>query len=232
MKSIVNDCSAVKRIFAGFDNRQFHYSLIQQSVYATSFFFLLLFSNMPVNVLSAFVCLLLLLLNRTKKMPWPTLVVLASQISLFSLSAILEKMQVYYFQGFFSPFMLVFKQVRQINIWNEPLFIVMPICLCLVTFPQKKSLSVYFLFCSFLYQVHFLPMIGILLLLRCRTLTIILVSLWLVENYICSVGILLVPPQMQWIDLILLMFAIPISLVVFDVPHKILNLRRNYEKCV
>lgn len=227
----MNDFGFVKRICARFDNQQYHYSLMQQSVYAISFFLLLLSSNITLNLLSVVVCLLLLLLERTKNVPWPTLVVIACQLSLFSLSAFLEKMQVYYYQGFFSPFILIFKQVRQINIWNEPLFIVMPICLCLVTFPQKKILSVYFLFCSFLYQVHFLPVIGILLLLRCRILTVILISLWLVENYICSVGILFVPPQMQWIDLILLVLVIPILLVVFDIPHKILNLRRIHEDC-
>lgn len=215
----------VKRIEREFSDRPTLDSPKENVICSLCLFSIVLFSNLPMNILWVFVMVVLLLSKKTKELSWPHLLVIAAQISFYLLFVMLRKSQMLFWQGFFLKFGIVYGYSKKVCLWSEPLFILLPVCLGLLFLKKNKKYSIFFFFCAFLHQFYFLPFVGILLLFKVKIPIVCFVVLWLVENYIFSFCYHLFPPYVQWIDLILLVFLFPIALIIFDIPQKIYRLR-------
>lgn len=225
IKKIINH-RFVKSVYLNLCDRPSPRSLAEEIACSISLLFVVMFSNTFVTVLSIFLFLCLLKIQKAKNLPWPYIVIIAVQISSYIVYVFLKKMEIFFLQGFFLQFGLIYDFTKKICTWSETLFIVIPLCLTLIFFKQKKILAVFFLLCAIFSQLYFLPIVGVMLILKMKMPVVFFITLWIVENYMCSLYLLELPVYAQWIDLVLFVLLMPICVVVFDVPKKIKNLRR------
>ena len=195
-------------------------------LYLNSIFCLiiLLFSNVIQNFVSLIV-FIFLQFKKKDKIPYGCfcLMAISIQVALVLIAALMQKYQILWWQGFLDG-TFFFEVLKKTQLMNFPLCFLVPLFLGLIFIPKQPLLALYFFLCATFSQVYFLPIVGILIILKIKPFVMVLVLLWLVENYLCTEYLLVIPPCVQWIDLIVVAVLIPIAIVKMDIPHRFFSL--------